>query len=163
MTSASDHRPGAPALDGTRARGIERRWVTRRDVRRYAYAIGAVDPVHHDAEVAREQGFADLLAPPFFFASLGLSFGRVLPREALGDEGLPLDDDLAGRAVVASGTDVEWFGDLTARSLVEVTQRLESVETKQGRSGALELYTYERTYSVSGQLLVREHFTRIAR
>ena len=35
-------------------------------ITQYADAIGAADPVHHDAEAAQAAGFRDLVAPPMF-------------------------------------------------------------------------------------------------
>ena len=35
-------------------------------ISQYANAIGAQNPVHHDAEAARAAGFRDLVAPPMF-------------------------------------------------------------------------------------------------
>jgi acyl dehydratase len=35
-------------------------------VREFATAIGAENPVHHDHEAARSEGFRDLVAPPMF-------------------------------------------------------------------------------------------------
>ncbi|WP_052068103.1 FAS1-like dehydratase domain-containing protein [Rhodococcoides fascians] len=150
-------------MGSERTPAIERRYVSRRDVRRFALSIGALDPVHHDLAAAQAAGHVDLLAPAWFFSSLGLSFGRLVDRSRLGEEGLPLDDDLAGRRVLAGETVVEWSGDLEARTVVEVSQELASVTSKEGSRGMLEFYAYERTYAVDGRILVRESFTRIAR
>ena len=40
--------------------------VGREKVREYAAAVGETNPLHHDLEVARAAGYADLLAPPMF-------------------------------------------------------------------------------------------------
>ena len=142
---------------------IETRSISRDDVRKFAAAIGATAPVHLDVLAARAAGYPDLLAPAYFFVSLGLSFGRIRPRAAFGAEGLPLDDDLAGRRVVAGETRVEWLGDMFAGDEIAVEQLLVNVTRKSGRSGDLELYEYERTYRRGNLLLVRECFVRIAR
>lgn len=139
------------------------RVITREDVRRYAVAVGADDPVHHDVAAARAAGWPDLLAPTTFFCSLGLSLGRVIPRAQLGAEGLPLADDLAGRRVVAGGTEVEVVGDICAGDEITVAQRSVATEHKQGSAGPLELHVYERTYRRGAELVVTERFTRIAR
>lgn len=141
----------------------ETREVGRHDVRRFADSIGARDPVHHDIEEARRAGYPDLLAPEWFFSALGLSFGRWVTRDRLGPEGLPLDDDLAGRRVVAGETRVEFYGDIVAGTTITVAQRLVSVTRKEGSKGVLEVYRYERTYADGDTVLVREFFSRIAR
>lgn len=40
--------------------------VGREKVREYAAAVGETDPLYYDLEVAREAGFADVVAPPMF-------------------------------------------------------------------------------------------------
>ena len=42
--------------------------VGREKVREYASAVGETDPLYHDPEAARAEGFADVLAPPMFAA-----------------------------------------------------------------------------------------------
>lgn len=46
--------------------------VGREKVREFASAVGAADVVHHDLAAARDQGFADLVAPPTFAIVLTL-------------------------------------------------------------------------------------------
>ncbi len=40
--------------------------VGREKIREYALAVGERNPLHHDLEAARAQGFSDLVAPPMF-------------------------------------------------------------------------------------------------
>jgi acyl dehydratase len=40
--------------------------VGREKIREYAYAVGETNRVHLDPEIAREAGFADVVAPPMF-------------------------------------------------------------------------------------------------
>lgn len=142
----------------------EHRDISRQDVRRFALATGALDPLHHEVEVAQAAGYPDLLAPAYFFVSLGLSFHRLRPRAELGPAGLPLDDPLAGRRVVAGGSEVSWAGDIFAGDRITVAQQLLGVTHKSGgRSGPLDFYEFERTYSRGDQVLVRERFVRIGR
>jgi acyl dehydratase len=141
----------------------EEREITRESIRKFAVSTGALDPVHFDVEAARAQGYRDLLAPAYFFVSLGLSFHRIRPRAELADTGLPLDDELAGRRVVAGETNIEWFGDIFAGDTILVTFRRLGIEHKVGRSGPLDLYHCERTYSRDGQVLFLERYVRMAR
>jgi len=57
--------------------------VAREHIRRFADAIGDANPVYRDPEAARAAGHADVIAPPTFLTTVGLS----LP----GGNG-PLDD-----------------------------------------------------------------------
>jgi acyl dehydratase len=40
--------------------------VGREKIREYAAAVGEMNPLHHDVEVARAAGYADVIAPPMF-------------------------------------------------------------------------------------------------
>jgi acyl dehydratase len=40
--------------------------VGREKIREYALAVGERNPLHHDLEAARAQGYVDLVAPPMF-------------------------------------------------------------------------------------------------
>lgn len=141
----------------------EVRLVSREDIRKFAVAIGAGGRHHHDIEAARARGYRDVVAPPYFFTVLGLSFGRIVPRSDLGESGLPVDDPLSARRLVAGECSVEWFGDIIAGDEIVVSERLADVVEKQGQSGSMELYHYERQYCRGVELLVRERFIRIAR
>jgi hydroxyacyl-ACP dehydratase HTD2-like protein with hotdog domain len=137
--------------------------VTRPEVRRFACSISAMDPCHHDVAAARALGYPDLLAPAYFFVALGLTIGREVPRSALAEDGSPLDDELAGRRIMAGQTHVTWHGDILAGDRIVISQRLLSAEHRTGRTGPLDILTYERSYVRAGQLLVREEYVRLAR
>lgn len=69
--------------------------VAREKIREFADAVGATDPVHHDAEAARAAGHPDIVATPTFPVvftwaatrivvddpDLGLDFPRVVHRD----------------------------------------------------------------------------------
>jgi acyl dehydratase len=137
--------------------------VTRPEVRRFACSISAMDPWHHDVTAARALGYPDLLAPAYFFAALGLAIGRDVPRSALAQDGSPLDDELAGRRIMAGETRVTWHGDIFAGDCITIRQQLLSSGQRAGRAGQLDILTYERCYLRDGQLLVREEYVRLAR
>jgi acyl dehydratase len=40
--------------------------VGREKIREYAHAVGEVNRLHYDVEVARNHGYADVVAPPMF-------------------------------------------------------------------------------------------------
>ena len=66
--------------------------VGREKIREYAVAVGETNPLHFDVEVAREAGYADVVAPPMFCAvycgpalgpamfdpEVGIDFARLL-------------------------------------------------------------------------------------
>ena len=96
--------------------------VTRHEIRRFAFAVGATSAIHHDLAAARARGYPDLVAPAFFFTTLGLSLGRFLPPDQLREDGLARDDEVVGR-VVAGDTTIEWSGAIVAGDEVRVSQR----------------------------------------
>jgi hypothetical protein len=139
-----------------------RHLATRESIRHFAVAIGAMAPVHHDVEAARAGGFRDLVAPPSYFSVMGLSLGRILPSELLRPDGIPLSDELQGRAVAGEAS-VEWFGDIIAGDIVEFEERFAGSYVAAGRSGPLNCYVYNRTYAVESAVVVRERLVRIGR
>ena len=52
--------------------------VTRGDVRRFATAIGDTNPAYHDVAAAQALGHPDLVAPPTFLITLGMSTAESL-------------------------------------------------------------------------------------
>ncbi|MGH3758741.1 FAS1-like dehydratase domain-containing protein [Actinophytocola sp.] len=141
----------------------EVRLVSREDIRKFAVATRVTGPHHHDVDAARARGYRDVVAPPYYFTALGLSFGRIVPRDELAESGLPVADPLSTRRPVAGECSVEWFGDIIAGDEIVVSERLVDIVAKQGQSGRMELYHYERQYRRGLKLLVRERFIRIAR
>ena len=63
---------------GRRATSSEPFEVTRGDIRRFATGIGDAHPACHDTAAARALGHPDLVAPPTFLITLGLSSAQSL-------------------------------------------------------------------------------------
>ncbi|WP_066285461.1 FAS1-like dehydratase domain-containing protein [Arthrobacter sp. B6] len=137
--------------------------VTRDAISRFAAAAGITAATHHDIAAARLAGFSDLVAPPYFFVSLGLTMSRILTRRELSDGGIPNDDPLAAKKVMAGETTVRWFGDIVAGDIITVTQTFIGSVAKAGRSGPFEIYTFRRDYSRGGEVVVRETYSRVVR
>jgi acyl dehydratase len=53
--------------------------VSREHIRRFADAIGDANPVYRDPEAARALGHPDVIAPPTFLTTLGLSLAGPNP------------------------------------------------------------------------------------
>ena len=134
----------------------EVRQISRTDVLKFASAVRTDNPACLSLEAAHARGYPDLLAPPMFFTSLGLSMGRIRPRSQLDHAGLPLDDPLSGRRVIAGETHVEWSGDLFAGDVVTIRQTLMSEQQRTGNSGEFTVCTIERTYERAGEVVVRQ-------
>jgi acyl dehydratase len=137
--------------------------VTANDIKRFAQAIGATDPVHHDEEHARTTRHGRIVAPPLFCQSLTY---EDAPPEQLGADGSPVEINLdipATRAV--GGSSAYRINRLVgAGETITVVSRLAGVDTKQGRSGTLYLVVVETDFrDEGGELVAAETATYIKR
>jgi acyl dehydratase len=110
--------------------------VTANDIKRFAQAIGATDPVHHDEEHARTTRHGRIVAPPLFCQTL--TYDDV-PPEQLGADGSPAEINLDIPAQRAVGGSSEYRIDrlVAAGETITIVSRLADVYAKQGRSGPL--------------------------
>ena len=60
---------------GRTSRSSESFEVTRGDIRRFATAIGDLNPAYLDSDAARALGHPDVVAPPTFLITMGSSTG----------------------------------------------------------------------------------------
>ena len=118
---------------------IDKRWighelppsvlqVERTRLRFFAKAIGETDPVYLDVAAARDQGHADLLAPPTFLFAAELDSGAI--DELLAKLEVPLAKLLHGEQGFA------YHRPVCAGDTVTVRSRIEDVYDRKG--GALE-------------------------
>lgn len=70
--------PLNPAFVGRTTRSTEPFEVTRGDIRRFAQAIGDDHPAYTDREAAKALGHPDVVAPPTFLITAGMSGGANL-------------------------------------------------------------------------------------
>lgn len=116
--------PLDPALAGRTFPATRPHDVTRHEVSRFAAAVGATDPVHHDVGAARSAGHADVVAPP--------TFPIVVAFEALA---ALLSDATVGvelRHVVHSAQRFESARPVRAGDVLTATLTVESVRTAAG-------------------------------
>jgi acyl dehydratase len=146
--------------------GVER---TRRvlvrsdDIRRFAQAIGATNPVHYDEEHARTTRHGRLVAPPLFCQAL--TYDDV-PPEQLRADGSPaeIDIDIPSTRAVGGGSEYRIHRLVGAGETITVVSRLAGVQAKQGRSGPLHLVVVETDFrDERGELVASETATYIKR
>lgn len=140
--------------------------IDRKDIVRFAVAVGATDEIHHDAEAARRRGYADVVAPPLFYVSLRTGVFGLVPQDELHEEGTPLRDipPVDFTQAMAGETTTELFKPFVAGDVVSCTRRVESAYEKDGRSGALTFVRFEYRYTdPDGRPFAVEHFTRVFR
>lgn len=113
--------------------------VDRSKIRELALALGDPNPLFHDLEAARTAGYRDLVAP-ITFPTLFRFWGGVETRGILTQMGGNVARLLHGEE------EYEYFGVLQAGD--EITGRLQilSIETKEGRSGVMDMVKTQATY-----------------
>jgi acyl dehydratase len=123
-------------------------------VKYFADSIMDPDPIYRDEEYARGTKHGGIVAPPTFFGgAIGLRgiaagdprtmFGLVLP--------LP-----AGWLSVATGDEFDFLAPVRPGMTLECRERFVDAYEKQGRSGRLLFYTFEKSFSnTDGDLLLR--------
>lgn len=109
--------------------------VTRGDIRRFATAIGDDNPAYHDPEAARALGHRDVVAPPTFLITLGLSTSSGL----VTDPDLGLDYSL----VVHGEQRFELHRPVVAGDVLRTETRIADIRDA-GRNELLQLVTEVR-------------------
>lgn len=140
--------------------------VDVRDIARYAFAIGADDPVHVDRRAAVDAGYRDVVAPSTFCYVIRMQAHNLVGRDRLAPDGSAADDvpPLATRRAMAGETSLEVVRPIVAGDVITVVKRVEDVYEKDGRSGPLVFVVMAFTYTdASGDTVARERFTRIYR
>jgi acyl dehydratase len=158
----SDPVPAAArALIGVRR--VRRCEVTRRDIARFAQAIGATDPVHHDEAWARSTRHGGIVAPPLFCQSLTY---EEVPVELLPADGSPLElaVPIPAQRTVGGGSEYTIHRLVRAGEVITVTSQLKDVYTREGRSGLLYLVVVETLFEDErGEPVAAETATYIKR
>ncbi|MBI2059024.1 MAG: MaoC family dehydratase N-terminal domain-containing protein [Nitrospirae bacterium] len=106
--------------------------VEKGAIRRFAEALGDLNPIYLDEAAARKAGFASVVAPPTFATTMNEAAKPLR-------EKLPLDF----RRILHGGMEFEYFAPLTAGMTVSCTARLADVYEKSGGSGKMEFYVIE--------------------
>jgi acyl dehydratase len=140
--------------------------VGRTDIQKYAHATGETDPIYFDDAAAREAGYADIVAPPFFPYVIRMHAAHVAGRDQLEPDGSASADvpPLPTTRAMAGETNIELGEPVVAGDTITVAKRIVDMYEKEGRSGALVFVTQEFTFTNQrGELVARERFTRIYR
>jgi hydroxyacyl-ACP dehydratase HTD2-like protein with hotdog domain len=127
--------------------------VSRQDIAKFSTAIG------YEAEPD-----ADSAVPAMFYLTLGMAHGRILTRQRLGVDGLPMAETALGSRFMAAGTEVWFHEDLAAGDVISVTQSVVEDVRKTGRQGDFRLVTVRREYRRDdGRLAIDERYIRVVR
>lgn len=128
---------------------VRRCKVTSRDIRRFAQAIGATDPVHFDEDYARSTRHGTIVAPPLFCQTLTY---EDVPPDRLPADGSPLEPcaPVPAQRTVGGSSDYVVHRLVRAGETITVTSRLKDIYTKQGKSGLLYMVVVETRFDDAG-------------
>lgn len=129
--------------------------VTRRDIKRFAQAIGAGEPA--------QTSDGRLIAPPLFCQ---VFMFEDVPVDKLPPDGSPteLDVPIPAERAVGGGSNFEIAGQVLSGDVITVTSKLKDVSSKQGKSGTLYLVVVETSFhNQHGELVARETATYVKR
>ena len=126
--------------------------VGREKVREYAYATGETDPRCHDAEAAREAGFADVVAPPMFAAVY--CWPAIMPAVLDPETGI----DVA--QMVHGAQEFTWHEPVVAGDEITTEASLE----EQSERGGMQFYVFKSvSKNQRGELVSEGLWTNIVR
>jgi len=113
-------------------------------IRRFAQAIGDLNPLWQDEEYARKTKYGGIIAPPTFMATLGLEQIQQLLASA------PSETSLHG------STELECYQPVRAGDVVTATTRIADFRQRQGKMGTMSFVTFDITYeNQRGELVGR--------
>ena len=137
--------------------------ISKKDIRRFAQAIGEMDPIYYDDEYAKTTKFESIVAPPLFCHSF--SFEDV-PPDRLSSDGSPIETDipLPAKRLVGGGSIFENYIRLRPGDIVIVKTEVKDIYTKQGKSGILYFIVIETIFfNQNKKLVAKETSTFIKR
>ena len=137
----------ARAMIGKRIEEPVRGEVLRKEVERYAHAVGDENPLYFDPAYARAAGYEGTIAPPLFVEIFRRS---AEPLSVLREDGISLKRQspvpLRVNRVMAGGEEMEFFHPIYPEDILTCETRLHSLTEKKGRSGLFVLLVRETTY-----------------
>jgi acyl dehydratase len=126
--------------------------VGREKIREYASAIGAENPVHHDADAAKAAGFRDIVAPPMFCV--------VYSSRAMGPAVFDPEVGINFATMVHGGQIFEWGEPVCAGDEITTFAKVTEIYEKDGKG----FYVFESLSSnQDGDETVRGTWTNIVR
>ena len=120
-------------------------------IRQYAEAVHEDNPVHHDADAARDAGFRDVVAPPMFAVVYSAPAMGPAIFEAIG-EALP--------RMVHGGQEFAWGEPVCAGDTISTEATVKEIYEKDGKG----FYVFESvSTNQDGVEVVRATWTNIVR
>ena len=143
--------------------------VEKEPIRRFADAVGDLNPLYWDEEYARKSRFGSIIAPPGFLSSLWFSgrsakWGRKeRPTEALGP---PAVMDALARAgykrILDTGMDYEFFEPVKAGDTVRSVCVVKEIMERGAKEGKVAFLITETSYTnQDGQMVAKARSTTV--
>ncbi len=137
--------------------------ITKRDIRRFAQAIGEPNPLYADEDYARQTKWGGIIAPPLFIFALAY---EDVPATQLRADGLPIELDipLPATRAVGGASAIELGEPIKPGDTITVNKRVTDIYPKEGKSGILYFTIIETTFTnQKSQFVAREKATFIQR
>ena len=113
--------------------------IDRARIRQFARSVGLKDPVYYDEEAAKRAGHPGLIAPPTFPVALGVD-----DTDPGGGEMERLKYDV--RKLLHEGNEILYDRPIFAGDVLTRKSKLESITTREGKSGVRTVFTLEIAY-----------------
>ncbi len=142
---------------------VQRYDVTKKDIKRFAQAIGESDPIHFDEDYATSSKYGCIIAPPLFCQMF--TFEDV-PADQLPIDGSPVEIDVPvpAQRTVGGASSYEIFQRVKVGDQITAKSTLRDVFTKEGKSGRLFFIVVETEFSNQrNELVAKETATYIKR
>jgi len=128
--------------------------IEKEPIRRWADAIGDPNPLYHDEEYAKKQGYRSIIGPPAFVNQY--SFPVKLGQKQVRIRG-PFTRNLNG------GNEYEFFIPVQAGDNITSTTKLAELLEREGRLGKMLIQIYETTYKNQyGEVVAKSRSTGIS-
>jgi acyl dehydratase len=147
--------------DALKLIGIEKRReyrVTKKDIKRFAQAIGDSNPLYYDEAYAKTTRFKTIVAPPLFCQAF--AFEDVPPEQLLPD-GSPVEADvpIPAKRLVGGGSVFENYIRFKPGDKIVVKSKIKDIYTKPGKNGHLYFIVHETSFYNQNHVLAAKEVT----
>jgi acyl dehydratase len=137
--------------------------VTRRDIKRFAQAIGDHNPLYCDEDYAMTTKYKTIVAPPLFCHAFAF---EDVPIENLQTDGSPKETDvpLPAKKMVGGASVFENYIRIKPGDKILVKAKIKDIYAKRGKSGELYFIVLETCfYNQANELAAKETATFVKR
>jgi len=130
--------------------------IEKEPIRRWADAIGDLNPLYHDEEYAKKCGYRSLVAPPGFMGQYAFAVKR----------GKPAPMPRSRRSFTTNlngGSEYEFLKPIQAGDVITATSKVVDIFERKGRLGPMLFTVRETTYkNQKGEIVLKSRGTGIS-